>query len=327
MHLFFATEATYAIGFGHFMRCFALAQEAAARGVKSTFVLEQISDPVRQRLVGIEANWSMAEPDLLSGCLRQQLDSEDWWVVDSYSIDADFLAAIRSRSRVMVFDDLCALSAYPCDLLVNASQAAHELDYCGKSDGARLLAGPMWSAIRREFQLPMQATSKSSQAMVLMLGGSDPRGLTEPVARYLLSRFPTHSLAVVAGPAYRGLESLQRIVAQMDRLSLHVNPENLAELLTSCDLVVTAAGGSVGELCALGQMAVCLVVVDNQMAALKQCPYPVVDARQYLPLNELGDQVAKALGSAHDTLETRARAHKLVDGKGCERILDVMQVF
>lgn len=327
MHLFFATEATYAIGFGHFMRCFALAQEAAARGVKSTFVLQQISDPVRQRLAGIEANWSMAEPDLLSGCLRQQLDPEDWWVVDSYSIDADFLAAIRSRNRVMVFDDLCALSAYPCDLLVNASQTAHELDYCGKSDGARLLAGPMWSAIRREFQLPMQVTSKNSQAMVLMLGGSDPRGLTEPMARYLLSRFPTHSLAVVAGPAYRGLESLQRMVAQMDRLSLHVNPENLAELLTSCDLVVTAAGGSVGELCALGQMAVCLVVVDNQVAALKQCPYPVVDARQCLPLDELGDQVAKALGSAQATLEARARAHKLVDGKGCERILDVMQAF
>jgi spore coat polysaccharide biosynthesis predicted glycosyltransferase SpsG len=163
--------------------------------------------------------------------------------------------------------------------------------------------------------------------MVLMLGGSDPRGLTEPVAKYLLSRFPTYSLAVVAGPAYRGLESLQRMVAEMDRLSLHVNPENLAEILTSCDLVVTAAGGSVGELCALGQMAVCLVVVDNQIAALRQCPYPVVDARQCLLLDELGDQVAKALGSAQATLETRARAHKLVDGKGCERILDVMQAF
>jgi spore coat polysaccharide biosynthesis predicted glycosyltransferase SpsG len=98
----------------------------------------------------------------------------------------------------------------------------------------------------------------------------------------------------------------------------------LAALLISSELVITAAGGSVGELCAIGQMAICLVVVDNQKAALTRCPYPVIDARGDLSLPLMNEQINEALTATHKSFNIRESARSLIDGNGCSRILDAM---
>ena len=112
----------------------------------------------------------------------------------------------------------------------------------------------------------------------------------------------------------------------LGRIELHINPSSLAKLLASTDLVVTAAGGSIGELCALGQMAVALVVVDNQIAALTDCPYPTLDCRQGLSLDLLFT-VERALVLSEENRQIIHSARALVDGNGCKRVLDSMFGF
>jgi UDP-2,4-diacetamido-2,4,6-trideoxy-beta-L-altropyranose hydrolase len=316
MHIFFVTEASHEVGLGHFMRCFALAQEAHERGVGVSFVMEQTSPFVQERL----ANQSKI-PQI---SMAKILTSEDWCVVDSYRIDADFLAELKALSKVLVFDDLCALPDYSCDLIVNASQIASELSYGPKLNGGRLLAGPTWSSIRKEFQVSKQYRNQNVPSITVMLGGSDPRGLTKQIALHILKNFKDYATVVVVGPAFKDFESLQKLEEEFAKLTVHCNPQALVDLLSSTELVITAAGGSVGELCTLGQMAICLVVVDNQKAALARCPYPVVDAREHLSLLLLEERIKEALMETHMTLNIRERARRLIDGKGCSRILDAM---
>ncbi len=156
-----------------------------------------------------------------------------------------------------------------------------------------------------------------------MFGGSDPRRLTGGCARMLRAAMPGMRLKIIAGPAHIHTDELCALAASDPMIELHIDPPSVAGVLADCDLVLTAAGGSIGEMAAMGLAALVLVLYDNQKAALEQCPFPVIDARIDLPA-DLGAR-AKALIDDPAELKTiAAAAHKIVDGKGAQRIMEAM---
>ena len=322
----FWTQASQEVGLGHFMRCYALAQEATARGMACTFVMPQASDFILERLHRIAARWLPRSGDDAWTQTAEPSVDPAWWVVDSYQADLALLGQLREQGKLLVIDDLCALASYPCDLILNASGAAHELPYPRKSQGARLLLGPSFSLIRREFQRDARRSPQApgGQRVLIMMGGSDPLHLTEPVLRHLHAALPDAQFTVILGFAASRPQHLRAVAQSIGRTQLLVDPTDLAQHLDAADVVVTAAGGSVGELCALNQMAVVLVVVDNQVGALRACPYPTLDARLGVPA-ELGATVLMALTAQDRNQGVIDRARSLVDGMGCRRVVDIMQ--
>lgn len=321
----FWTQASQEVGLGHFMRCYALAQEAAARGMACAFVMPQASDFILERLQRIAARW-LPRSGVDAWTQTAEPSGEPvWWVVDSYQADLALLGQLRQQGQLLVIDDLCALASYPCDLILNASGEAHHLPYPRKSQGARLLLGPSFSLVRREFQRAARRPSQTSdgQRVLIMMGGSDPLQLTEPVLRHLHTALQSALYTVILGPEASNPNQLRAVVQAIGRTQLLIDPTDLAQQLEAADVIVTAAGGSVGELCALSQMAVVLVVVDNQAGALKACPYPTLDARKGVP-TELGATVLKALTAPDRNQGVIDRARNLVDGLGCRRVVDIM---
>ena len=156
-----------------------------------------------------------------------------------------------------------------------------------------------------------------------MMGGSDSLGLTEPVLKLLHSALPNYEFLIIMGEAALDQESFNELCNTLGRIDFKINPPALAELLLTTDLVVSAAGGSIAELCSIGQMAVALVIVDNQFGALKNCPYPTLDCRNSLAI-ELVPTVIKALEASNENFQIRSNAQALVDGNGCQRILQEM---
>jgi len=323
---FFLTEASQSVGLGHFMRCFALAEEAAHKGIRSHFFLNQITPAICERLESIKANWDTLSSHFEEFCIQYEVSKFDWWVIDSYQVTAEFICKLRKRSRVLVMDDLCALDFYDCDLILNASPQAVALGYEAKFTSTRLLAGASYSPIRSEFRkekIVYQSVVSPSRRIGIMMGGSDSLGLTEPVLKLLHSALPNYEFLIIMGEAALDQKSFNELCNTLGRIDFKINPPALAELLLTTDLVVSAAGGSIAELCSIGQMAVALVIVDNQFGALKNCPYPTLDCRNGLAI-ELVPTVMKALEASDENFQIRSNAQALVDGNGCQRILREM---
>jgi spore coat polysaccharide biosynthesis predicted glycosyltransferase SpsG len=322
--LFFYTDASHSVGLGHFMRCFALAEQAIQCGLHSHFFLNEITLELTKRLESINATWVIANVDLEEYCIHYPSARQNWWVVDSYKASADFISKLRKKSKVLVLDDLCALGLYDCDLIVNASPSSRLLGYEGKSINARLLVGPKFSLIRSEFRKVRQRPSKLRSGVIgIMIGGSDTLGLTGPILKTLHSSLSEYKFLVIMGESAHNKKSIQELSHKLDRIDLKISPPDLAVKLDKPDLVVTAAGGTIGELCAIGQMAVVLVVADNQLGALTDCPYPTLDCRNGLSV-DLESTVIKALANSNENMQVRQNAQVLVDGDGCERILEEM---
>jgi len=319
--LLIRTEASNAVGMGHFMRCFAIAEEARTRGIEVRFVISALSDPVagRCRRIGATARATGTLPGGDAGIVAAMLKPDDWLLIDSYQATADYVAALHRSAHVAVIDDLAALPRYDCDLIVNPAQSASQSTYRART-AAKLLLGAPYALIRREFRT---AHAGSGPAVGVMFGGSDPRRLTGGCARMLRAALPEMRIKLIAGPAHIHTDELRALALADHRMELHVDPPSVAGVLAGCDLVLTAAGGSVGEIAAMGLAALVLVLYDNQKAALEQCPFPVIDARGDLPA-DLGLR-AKALIDDPARLRTIAgAAHKIVDGKGAQRIVEAM---
>ena len=323
MTLYIRTQASSHIGMGHFMRCFAIAEAARARGMTVTFLLDVVDEAATSRLAEIGAlgramRTAVAGPGDLEGV---EFRPDDWLVIDSYAATADYIAGLKGRVRTAVIDDLNALPAYDCDLVINPAMAAPCMGYAAKASG-RLLLGAAYALIRREFTraYPPPAEGRS---VAVMFGGADPGELTGRCTAMLHDSLPGAEIRVIAGPANIHVAALAALEKRLQNMRLYRSPPNLGEVLAGSELVITAAGGSVGEVAALGLPAQVLVVYDNQVAALEACPFPVIDCRQGLP-GDLGARVATLLDDAGKRAAIAAAAQRLVDGKGTARIIEAM---
>ncbi|MGN6208071.1 UDP-2,4-diacetamido-2,4,6-trideoxy-beta-L-altropyranose hydrolase [Asticcacaulis sp.] len=325
MRLFIRTEASSQIGMGHFMRCFAIAQEARAQGIEVTFLLNELGAAVSARLVQIGAKGVA-----IDGALGSTADfmargavglmGEDWVLIDSYAASEDYISLQRKAARVAVIDDLNALEQFDCDLLINPAQAARPVEYERKTK-ARLLLGPDYALIRREF---LEAGSAGGAAITVMFGGSDPTQLTARCAEAVHAALLDIDIRLIAGPANQHTDDLVRLAQNREHIQVFASPESVADVLAGSALVITAAGGSVGEVAAMGLPALVLVVYDNQAAALKACPFPVIDARAGLP-DDLGARVKTLMDDPAARADIARKGHAVVDGLGPKRIVEALR--
>lgn len=324
--LFFCTEASRTIGIGHLMRCFALAEEAYQLGLRSHFFLIEVIPSLIHRIESIDSTWEVTTINFDEYCLQHPTTKQDWWIIDSYKATAEFITKLRKKNRVMVLDDLGSLMFYDCDLIVNAAPRACKLDYERRSIKSKLLAGPKFSLIRSEFRNAIRPIPGIRSGVIgIMIGGSDPHGLTELVLRALHRTLHQYQFLVIMGASSPNQQKIQTLGQELGRVDLKIDPPDLAKELQKPDLVITAAGGSIGELCAIGQMAVALVVADNQVGALADCPYPTLDCRKGLT-DVFQSTVNNILFASDDNIEIRQQAQCLIDGNGCQRILHEMLV-
>ncbi len=327
MNLFVRTKASPAIGVGHFMRCFAIAEEAQAQGMDVTFLMEQLATPLRDRLhaIGVpllpmrHALGSAADGEAVAA----MVGGSDWLIVDSYHATADYLAGLHAHTRLLVMDDMAEVEPLSCRIVVNAALSAAGLPYGAIAPQAVKLLGPVYAPIRREFRARPHSNTGWTTLSV-MFGGSDPFDMTGRTVAALRAALPIAEIRVIVGPANTRRRELQGLERTLEGVKVFVDPPVLADVLAGSDLVVTAAGGSVNEIAALGLAAMAIVVADNQAIWLEACPFPVVDAREGLP-DDFAPRAAALASDRHGRNAVAAAAHRMVDGRGAERIVEAMR--
>ena len=320
--LFIRTEASAQIGMGHFMRCFAVAECAQHRDIDVTFLLSTIDDTVIARCQPLDiATESVVDFGLDIDGIRARVTSDDWLLIDSYNATADYISTVHHACRVAIIDDLNALDWFDCDVLINPAMAASRKSYAKKSN-AQLLLGPAFALIRNEFRIPCQPLV-AGPSVAVMFGGSDPTGLTATVAKLVHAALPDVTVKVIAGPANIRIAELEALAEDLPRMRLFLSPPDMGRVLAGSDLVITAAGGSVGEVAAMGLPAMVLVVYDNQKTALEACPFPATDIRSGLPSN-LADRIAALIRLPDLRRSMGEMAHNIVDGMGAQRVVEAM---
>ena len=310
-----------AIGYGHLMRCSAIAAQARSQDwdvVLVTTTAEKILFDVWSRM---GADIEILTPEVVLDGADQGADaivqlaqrrSADVLLIDRYDLNEIFWTMIASSLRhVAIVDDLGELKGLGgvkghFDLIINPNPGAEQNYQDSYGASAELLLGAQYALIRP--QIAQQIATGGNGILVAMGGGRTDR-LSEEIVEALCA-FSTTPQITLIGPSGRKWPPPVTIVPECD----------IAPLLAAADVVVCGAGVTALEAAVLARPAVIMPLADNQMpgaSALTSCGAAILvkDA------NACATAVSTLLADRSLAKRMGEQGSGLIDGRGAERVM------
>lgn len=361
----FRTDASLQIGSGHLMRCLTLADALKAAGASCAFICREhpghLLNLIRQRghtAIGLPVGTSntltvsnddkheLAQAAWLGGdwqtdasqtqaALREM--PTDWLIVDHYALDARWESALKPHyHNLMVIDDL-ADRTHVCDVLLDQNLVVSMAQrYFRKvPDHCTCLIGPQYALLRPEFNtlrpasLARRQLSRLNRLMIFM-GGSDADNETAKVIEGVkLSKRHWEHIDVVVGQAFPALPTLQHSLAGLTAARLHIQTPDMAQIMATTDLAVTAGGSVTWEKCAIGLPSLVVILGENQrpiatMMHLRGAQRTLGHASGMTPAcyAEALDEI-----QVHDLSDMIGNASVICDGAGTQKVLNILENY
>jgi UDP-2,4-diacetamido-2,4,6-trideoxy-beta-L-altropyranose hydrolase len=275
MKITFRADGDEKKGMGHLMRCSAIAAEFIRQRDSVCFYSEYESNGLgwlREKgftAVELKQHGSVSEEAIeLSTYLGKE--NTDVVFVDSYWLtDEYFVILKRSGVIVVAIDDSSSNYRYQCDVIVNDNFDAADKDYSFSSVRLKLL-GDKYNILRQEFLETSPAPfHEKVENLLITMGGADVRNFS-PVAIEALSEFKDITIKVIYGPLMGNMAEIKRATKLCrSKVEIIKNPISMANVMSQCDIAISAGGGTVKELFAMGVVPLFVLQSDNQFP-LKQ---------------------------------------------------------
>jgi UDP-2,4-diacetamido-2,4,6-trideoxy-beta-L-altropyranose hydrolase len=333
-------DAGVAIGTGHVMRCLALAQTWQDIGGRAVFAMAGMTSAIAARLaaeschiVPIASAVGSSEDASQTVAIATE-QKADWIVVDGYQFTAEYQGILKAAGFKLLFlDDYGHASNYFADMVLNQNVSATEALYASREPGVRLLLGPRYCLLRREFSVWLDWKRKVAplgRRVLVTMGGSDPENLSARVVEGLVRvRLEGLETIVVMGGSSPHSELLESADSPGKSISVRRDVTNIADLMAWADVAISSAGTTCWELCLLALPALLTDVAENQTAvahqlARRKCAIYLGGPRDF-SAQQLADQLEELLRSTEMRQDLSSRCRELVDGRGAMRVVAAMR--
>lgn len=334
-NLLIRCDASIAIGTGHLMRCLALAQAWKEAAGHAVFAMAETTPAIEERIRAeqmdvvrlTESPGSSEDADVTARWARQS--AANWVVVDGYVFGPEYQVHLkRAGLKVLLVDDIALAGRYSADLVLNQNAHASEALYPNREASTRLLLGPRFTMLRREFGAWggwKRKITPVARRVLVTLGGSDPDNITARVASAIMSEPELEGIVVVGGsnPHMPKLRELMEENGPTVRLVENVG--NMPELMAWADVAVSGAGTTTWEMCFMGLPALLIVLADNQEPVARHLAEQGMVVNLGRGATVTGKVIVDGLRSVISSRDRRQamseRARSLLDGGGAERVV------
>ena len=330
--LLIRADASLAIGTGHVMRCLALAQAWQDAGGTVSLAVAELPDALLPRvtaegvsLIRIHATPGGSEDAAVTVAEAHRLGAL-WVVIDGDRFASDFLETVRAAGfQVLLIDDFADRESFPADLIVNPDFDNNEEPYRKRSATARLLMGPSYVLLRREFRQESENKEirQTGNRILVTLGGSDPENLTPKIAD-ALAHCSDLEVTVITGAGYDKANELRKLEA--GNLRAVFNPPNMAQFMKDADQAIVIAGGTLWELLSMGcpVLSYSRNTVQAQVIRALSHRGVVVDLGEVCHFDpaKLAASVKELADSRQARERMRTLGRTLVDGLGSARVVE-----
>jgi UDP-2,4-diacetamido-2,4,6-trideoxy-beta-L-altropyranose hydrolase len=331
-------DASLVIGTGHVMRCLALAQGWQDAGGRAVFAMAETTPLLEKRLLCEDVD--TVSLSCLPGTTEDVSATVEaaahyharWIVVDGYRFGTDYQRWLKSSGlKVLFIDDNAPCNSYSADLVLNQNSHATEFAYANRAPTTKLLLGPRYALLRREFESLRSRERKIpsvARNLLITMGGSDPTNVTLRVMLALPQiQVEGMRVKVAVGGSNPHRSSLEEYVGEQNGcVELLSDVQDMAELVAWADVGVAAAGAVSWEICALGLPSLLIPVAENQWRAAsdldRRGAARIVDERFSAP--QLAEQLRDLMLARESRQEMSKMARSLLDAGGARRVVDAI---
>ncbi len=327
-------DANSMIGSGHVMRCISIGKAFLERGCEVAFLTADHDgdDLIRQSGIDVfclEKDWSNldSETDALVNLIRKIEPS--LLIVDTYYATEYYFDQLSGFVPTAYIDDQ-NICVWNVDYLINYNIFSSVYDYSAYDDTkTMLILGCRFAPLRDEFRnIPEQNLRENVTNVLISAGGADPGGVTEKIIKEICPLFRDLSFHFIIGALNPRIDSIKLLAC--DNVVLHINEQNISQLMRRCDAAIAASGSTLYELCACGIPTIAYSLADNQIIAVEEF------ARQDIMLSagdsrmneKFSDDIIEALKLLIEDRDLRnrlsERMREVVDGNGAYRVADIL---
>ena len=267
------------IGMGHVQRCLSLAKALKKQGADPVFLTADEEPAEWLETAGIShislgTDYREMERELPR--LTEILQKDPGPVlVDSYQITKAYMKSLCGLTGTLLLSDDNE-QVFACHDLINYNIYAEDLGYeetYGSSEyHTRLYLGPKYAPLREEFTAfseegaDQKAGEEGKKKVLLTTGGSDGCHLGLLFAQRIAEgRMPeSFEYHVLCGPFCGDVDRIRETAEGHENLVVDGPVTKMAAYLKNFDLVLSAAGSTLYELCALGIPAMTFTTAENQ---------------------------------------------------------------
>lgn len=330
------TETGNNVGLGHLIRCSAIAEELC-RKYNITFITtkEVNVEAFQIRDVRYIKITSPKEDDaVFVNNLKKLFEKEDIRIIllDSYYIAQNILLELNKVCKIIIFD---GKRIYPLGInmvinyTLNACYEEYDQRYGGKitlAIGSKYF--PLRSSIRQATPINIKKKVKN---IFVSLGGSMVS--SEAIKLYSLIKEIDENLNIYTVGNKELYES--EVIKKDPKIHIYSNINNIEEVMTKCDIAVSAAGTTIYELLFLGIPVISFAITENQLVnkeledMLLWCGLiniAVADRLQWNKYKRIIENKLSFLLESYDTRKKMAeRGKSFIDGLGAVRIAELIE--
>ncbi|MCR5717068.1 MAG: UDP-2,4-diacetamido-2,4,6-trideoxy-beta-L-altropyranose hydrolase [Lachnospiraceae bacterium] len=328
------------IGMGHIRRCMSIAEALLEAGEEVCFLIAdehpaKILEEAGFRYEILFTYFDEMDVELPQLVLKLSVPGADGKapriLVDSYYVTAFYLKNLMLQAQVFLLDDN-AVKELPCHRLINYNIHAQSLGYAEKYPQAKLYLGPAYAPLRAEFGADPVVIREQVRDILVTTGGADHCHMELALAEAVIDqRLPEATYHLVCGPFSTDGEALDALAKEHPQLQIHHHVTEMAPLMRSCDIAISAAGSTLYELCALGLPTIGFCVASNQHqnmeAFAKQTPIMNAGDFENAPgevLNFIGKEVTLLMAEKELREKIAAAMRTIVDGQGAKRLANAL---
>lgn len=337
--ILFRADSNKHIASGHVMRCISIAQAFKDAGDEVAFLIAddnpvQMLDRAGMRYHNLHSVWNqlMGEVETMKSLLRSY--DKPLLIIDTYQVSRGYVEALLPYAKI------CYLGSKPeylgeLQALINYST---DIDYnfytVNYGYTTKLLLGASYAPLRKEFlQVERKESIDGRCRILLTTGNTDQRQYVERIMSAIGSSPLFHHLVinVVVGSMFENKEELHTLYDNIENVRLHENVKSMSSLMGESDLAVSANGTTVYELAAARVPTISFSMVEEQVkSARKLNELGVVDycSEIYQDERKCIDSILKKIDKYASSPEARnalaTKANSIVDGRGCERITNIL---
>ncbi|MCC8071487.1 MAG: hypothetical protein LIO90_06775 [Bacteroidales bacterium] len=286
--LVFRADGSSAIGYGHYVRCLALAEMLNNDWECSLYTVAP-SGFQRTQATGI---CSLKELDAESHLqdFLDALNGDEVVVLDNYFFTEEYQKAIKDKGCRLV----CLGTNdrhYYSDILLNFAE--WDPSIFDVEPNTRIVLGREWAILRKPFREPHLSFSKKD-LILICLGGTDQFCLSEKCLPIIQESLPNWEIGVVATDRYEP-SRIRNFEEKEVNVFKNLSGEEMCNLFLGAKCIVCSASTVVHEALVCGVVPLCGYYVENQ-----ERMYTTLERRHdIIPLgNMLEDSLEQRLSQA-----------------------------
>lgn len=337
MKIAIRVDANEIIATGHLMRCTAIAAELKKLKQEVIFILAcdqktKLLEHLDFPFYSLKSHWQHLDQELpeLKNLLRKE--HCDLLLVDHYHASSFYLASLNALLPTIYIDDLSKEIYYVAMLIgdlyeTNINKEGYD------PHKTKLCLGFSYVPLREQFKnLDHLKICERSKQILISTGGTDRFNIKSQLIKELLqcNALKDYKLLVIVGALDQNKDQLRQLQDQnLDRIELFENIYNMAELMRSCQIAISAGGTTLYELCASGVPTISFSIADNQVAFAKwldqkKFVHYVGDVRSDNIISLCVTQAQKMLSNLTDLDVQSEKISNKIDGNGAIRIAKAM---